>query len=130
MKKETLFTNKAPKPAGPYSQAIKVGKFLFISGQIPVDSETGKIVEGGIEEQTRQVMENIKAIVEAAGYTMNDIVKVFVFLKDLSQFPKFNSEYAKYFKDKPPARTTVGAAIPKNTLLEVSAIAYKCEEKD
>jgi len=129
MKKEALFTDRAPKPAGPYSQAIKIGGFLFISGQIPINPETGKIVEGGIEEQTRQVMENIKAIVEAAGYTMNDIVKVFVFLKDLSQFPKFNAEYAKYFKEKPPARTTVGASIPKNALLEVSAIAYKCEEK-
>lgn len=130
MKKEALTTDKAPKPAGPYSQAIKIGEFLFISGQIPIDPKTGKIVEGGIKEQTRQVMENIKAIVEAAGYTMNDIVKVFVFLRDLNQFPQFNEEYAKYFKEKPPARTTVGAKIPKNALLEVSAIAYKCGEKD
>jgi len=125
--KEAVFTEKAPKPVGPYSQAIKVGKFLFISGQIPIDPKSGKLVDGGIKEQTRRVLENIKAIVEAAGFSMNDIVKVFVFLRDLKQFPEFNEEYAKYFKDNPPARVTVGADLPKGSLLEVSAIAFKSE---
>ncbi|RLE51674.1 MAG: deaminase [Candidatus Methanomethylicota archaeon] len=128
--KETVFAEKAPKPVGPYSQAIKVGKFLFISGQIPIDPKTGKLVDGGIKEQTRRVLENIKAIVEAAGFSMKDIVKVFVFLRDLKQFPEFNEEYANYFKDNPPARVTVGADIPKGSLLEVSAIAFKSEENE
>jgi len=125
--REIIFTEKAPKPVGPYSQAIKAGNFLFISGQIPIDPETGKLVNGGIKEQTRRVLDNIKAIVEAAGYTMQDIVQVFVFLKDLKDFSGFNEEYANYFKSNPPSRVTVGAEIPKGALLEVSAIAFKSE---
>ncbi len=127
MSKEVIFTENAPKPVGPYSQAIKVGNFLFISGQIPIDPKTGKIVEGGIKEQTRRVLENIKSILEAAGYTLNDIVEVFVFLKDLKLFSEFNEEYAKYFIEKPPARSTVACDIPKGALLEISVIAYKGE---
>lgn len=126
MTKEAIFTEKAPKPIGPYSQAIKVGPFLFGSGQIPIDPKIGEIVKGGIEEQTRRVLENIKAILEAAGYSLNDVVKVTVFLKDLKYFNEFNKVYGEYFKDKPPARTTVQVAeLPKGVLLEVEFIAYK-----
>ncbi|HDO20165.1 MAG: RidA family protein [archaeon GB-1867-097] len=125
MDKKIILTDKAPKPVGPYSQAVKVGEFLFVSGQIPIDPETGKIVEGGIREQTRRVMENLKAILEGAGYTFNNVVKVFVFLKDLKTFPEFNEEYSKYFGNEAPARVTVEAGIPKNALLEVSIIAFK-----
>ena len=124
--KKVVFSKGAPRPIGPYSQAIQVGNLLFGSGQIAIDPKTGELVSGGIREQTRQVMENIESIVESAGFTMNDIVYVLVYLKDLARFQEFNEEYAKYFKDKPPARTTVQVAdLPKGALLEVSFIAYK-----
>ena len=124
--KKVVFSKGAPRPIGPYSQAIQVGNLLFGSGQIAIDPKTGELVSGGIREQTRQVMENIKSIVESAGFTMDDIVYVLVYLKDLARFQEFNEEYAKYFKDKPPARTTVQVAdLPKGALLEVSFIAYK-----
>ncbi|RLE81661.1 MAG: deaminase [Thermoprotei archaeon] len=126
MAKKVVFTEKAPKPIGPYSQAIKVGPFLFGSGQIALDPETGEVVKGGIREQTRRVLENIKAVLEEAGFSLNDVVKVTVFIKDLSLFNEFNEEYGKYFGDKPPARTTVEVAqLPKGVLLEVDFIAYK-----
>ena len=125
MVKEVILTEKAPKPIGPYSQAVKVGPFLFGSGQIPIDPAIGQVVSGGIREQTERVMENIKAVVEAAGYSMDDVVKVTVFIKDLKYFSEFNEVYAKYFKE-PPARTTVQVAeLPKGVLLEVDFIAYK-----
>jgi len=126
MPKKTILTEKAPKPIGPYSQAIKAGPFLFISGQIPIDPSTGEVVKGDIREQTLRVMENIKAILEEAGFTFDDVVKVTVFLKDLSLFSKFNEVYGTFFGNSPPARTTVEVAnLPKNVLLEVEAIAYK-----
>lgn len=125
MTKEIIFTEKAPKPIGPYSQAIKVGPFLFGSGQIPIDPLTGQVTNGGIKEQTKRVMENIKALIEAAGYSMENIVKVTVFIKDLKYFNEFNEVYAKYFKE-PPARTTVQVAeLPRRVLLEIDFIAYK-----
>jgi len=125
MVKEVILTEKAPKPIGPYSQAVKVGPFLFGSGQIPIDPTTGQVVSGGIREQTERVMENIKAVVEVAGYSMDDVVKVTVFIKNLKYFSEFNEVYAKYFKE-PPARTTVQVAeLPKGVLLEVDFIAYK-----
>ena len=122
---ETIYTEKAPKPIGPYSQAVKAGNLVFVAGQIPIDPATGKIVEGGIEEQTRRVLENIKAILEAAGTSLKDVVYVTVFLKDLSLFQRFNKIYAEYLGDVKPARVTVQAAnIPAGALLEVSVIAY------
>jgi len=124
--KEVVFTEKAPKPIGPYSQAIKAGPFLFGAGQIAIDPETGKIVGENIREQTRRVLENIKSILEAAGYTLEDVVATFVYLKDLKDFPEFNEEYSKFFKEKPPARTTVEVSnLPKGALIEISFIAYK-----
>jgi 2-iminobutanoate/2-iminopropanoate deaminase len=124
--KEVIYTDKAPKPIGPYSQAIKVGSWLFLSGQIPIDPRSGDIIEGDIEVQTRRVLENIKAILENAGFTLGDIVKVTVYLVDLNDFPRFNKVYSEYFKDKPPARTTVQvAALPRSVRIEIDAIAYK-----
>lgn len=124
--KEVVFSSKAPKPIGPYSQAIKVGPFLFGSGQIPIDPTTGEVVKGDIKEQTRRVMENVKAVLEAAGYSLEDIVSVFVFLSNLDDFKDFNEVYETYFREKPPARTTVQVArLPKDVLLEVSFIAYR-----
>ncbi len=124
--REVVYTESAPAPIGPYSQAVKSGGFLFISGQIPVDPKTGEVVRGGIREQTRQVLENVKAILEAAGYTLNDVVMCFVFLTDLNLFPQYNEVYGEYFRDKPPARVTIQAArLPKDVLIEIAAIATK-----
>jgi 2-iminobutanoate/2-iminopropanoate deaminase len=124
--KEVIYTEAAPKPIGPYSQAVKVGNMLFVSGQIPIDPKTGEVVRGGIKEQTRQVLENIKAVLEAAGYTLNDVAMAFVFLADMNMFPEFNEVYAQYFKEKPPARVTVQAArLPKDVLIEIAVIAVR-----
>ncbi len=107
MPRTTVFTEKAPKPIGPYSQAVNVGNFLFVSGQIPIDPFTGQLVKGGIKEQTERVLENIKAILEAAGYSLSNVAWVFVALKDLSKFSEFNEVYSRYFRENPPARITV-----------------------
>ncbi len=126
MEKEVIYTEKAPKPVGPYSQAIKVGSFIFGSGQIPIDPTTGNIVKGDITTQTRRVTENIKAVLEAVGYTLSDVVSVNVFLRNLSDYDEFNQIYSEYFKEKPPARTTVEVSnLPKGVLIEMSFIAYK-----
>lgn len=124
--KEVVHTKSAPEPIGPYSQAVKVGGMLFVSGQIPVDPRTGDVVKGDIKEQTRRVLENIKAILEAAGYGLSDVAMAFVFLSDMSLFGQFNEVYAEYFKDKPPARVTVQAArLPRDVLVEIAVIAVK-----
>ena len=123
---KVVYTDKAPKPIGPYSQALMYDDLIFLSGQIPINPETGKIVEGGIAEQTRQVMNNIKSVLEAAGSDLNHVVKVTVFLKDLSLFNEFNKIYAEYFNKRAPARTTVEVSnLPKGVLLEIDAIAVK-----
>lgn len=123
---ETVFTEKAPKPVGPYSQAIKIGNTLYVSGQIPLDPKTNEVVKGDIKVQTRQVLENIKEIVNAAGFSLMDVVMVFVFLKDMNMFNDFNSVYADYFKDKPPARVTVEVSrLPKDVLIEIAVICSK-----
>jgi len=121
-----IFTPNAPTPVGPYSQAIKAGKFLFVAGQIPIDPKTGRVVEGGIKEQTIRVLKNIKAILEAAGYTLNDVVMVFVYMNDLAKFGEFNEVYAQYFSGAKPARVTVEVSrLPKDVMLEISVIAYR-----
>ena len=124
--KEVIYTEAAPKPLGPYSQAVKAGNMLFVSGQIPIDPKTGEVVKGGIKEQTRQVLENIKAVLEVAGYTLNDVTMAFVFLADMNMFPEYNEVYAQYFKEKPPARVTVQAArLPRDVLIEIAVIAAR-----
>ncbi|WP_456395792.1 RidA family protein [Thermococcus sp.] len=121
--KEAVFTDKAPRPIGPYSQAIKAGEFLFISGQIPVDRD-GNPVEGGIKAQTRQVLENIRAILEAAGAGLDNVVKVTVYLKDMNDFGAMNEVYAEYFGSSKPARAAVEVSrLPKDVRIEVEAIA-------
>ena len=125
LSKKTVFTTKAPKPVGPYSQAVIGGGFVFVSGQIPIDPKTQKVVEGGIEKQTVQVIENLKNIIESINLTLNDIVKTSVFLSDLNDFQSFNSVYNKYFEVNPPARTTVQAGLMAGVLLEIDAIAKK-----
>ena len=127
MKKVIIFTENAPKPIGPYSQAILVenpNKFLVISGQIPIDPESGEIVNGDIEEQARQAIENLIAILEAAGATVDDVVKVTVYLRDMVDFGKFNKVYEEYFGRSKPARAVVEVSnLPKGVKIEIEAIA-------
>jgi 2-iminobutanoate/2-iminopropanoate deaminase len=121
--KETISTKNAPAAVGPYSQAIKHGNLLFISGQIPLDPKTGNLVEGDIEVQTRMVLENIKAVLEAGGMTARNVLKCTCFLKSMEDFEKFNSVYKTYFDESPPARECVEVSrLPKDVSVEVSAI--------
>ncbi len=123
--KQAVYTDKAPKPVGPYSQAIVIDGFLFVSGQIPIDPSTGNLIEGSFEEKTRRVLENIKAIIEAAGGTLDDVVKVTVYLKDIGRFSEFNKVYSEYFRGLPPARVVVEVSnLPLGADLEMEAIAY------
>jgi len=122
--KEVVISGKAPKPVGPYSQAIKVGNLVFVAGQAPIDPKTGKIVNGGIQEQTRQTFKNIEVILNAAGLTLEHVVKVSIFLKNISDYSKMNEVYATLFKREPPARTTVQANLPlEGILIEADAVA-------
>ena len=124
--KEIIYSENSPNPIGPYSQAVLVDKILFVSGQIPLDPKTNELVKGGIEEQTKQVMENLKGILSSAGMTLDNVTMSFVYLRNLQDFPKFNEVYAKYFKEKPPARVTVQVGdLPRGSLVEIAVIAYK-----
>ena len=121
--KKKISTDKAPQAIGPYSQAIQLGSLLFVSGQVPIDPKTGNLMPGDIEAQTKQVMENLKAVVAAAGMTLSDALKATCFLKNMGDFAKFNGIYAGYFGDTPPARETVEVArLPRDVLVEVSLI--------
>lgn len=123
--KQIINAENAPKPIGPYNQAIKTGHLLYTSGQIPIDPATGIIVSGGIREQTIQVMENLKCVVEEAGATLADVIKTTVFLADMADFPELNTIYAEYFGEKnAPARSTIQvAALPKGSLVEIELVA-------
>ncbi|HVJ17188.1 MAG TPA: RidA family protein [Polyangiaceae bacterium] len=117
-------SSRAPRAIGPYSQGIRADKLLFLSGQIPIDPASGELVGGDIEAQTRQVLNNMSAVLEAAGASLSDVVKTTVFLVDLADFPAFNATYASFFTTDPPARSTVQvAALPKGARVEVEAIA-------
>jgi 2-iminobutanoate/2-iminopropanoate deaminase len=121
--KKIISTDKAPAAIGPYSQAVQFGNLLFVSGQIALDPQTGELVEGDIEAQTRCVLENIKAIIEGAGLTLQNVLKCSCFLNNMENFGKFNAVYDSYFKESLPARETVEVArLPKDVLVEVSAI--------
>ncbi|MDM8238647.1 RidA family protein [Pseudoflavonifractor phocaeensis] len=122
--KQVIHTDKAPAAIGPYSQAIQVGQMLFTSGQVPIDPETGAIVEGGIQEQARQSLNNIKAILNAAGTNMGAVVKTTVFLQDMNDFAAMNEVYAQFFQEPYPARSAVQVGrLPKDALVEIEAIA-------
>ncbi len=124
--KKIVATNNAPQAIGPYSQAIQYGDFLFVSGQIAIDPQTGNIVEGDIEVQTEQVLKNISAIITEAGLPLQNTVKCTCFLKDMNDFARFNSVYENYFSESLPARETVEVArLPKDVLVEISAICGK-----
>ena len=128
--REIIRTEGAPQAIGPYSQAIRAGGFVFASGQIPIDPKTGEFVAGGIAEQTEQVLRNLSAVLEAAGTTLDRVVKTTVFLADMSDFAAMNEVYGRYFKeDAPPARATVQAAgLPRDALVEIEAIALAGKE--
>jgi 2-iminobutanoate/2-iminopropanoate deaminase len=124
MTKQIVSTDKAPKAIGPYEQAIKVGEFVYVSGQIPLDPKTGKLVDGGIKEQTCQVMENLKAILEAAGSSLDRVVKATVFLKSIADFTAMNEVYGEYLDRAKPARSTVAVAdLPRGALVEIDLVA-------
>ena len=124
--KQVIQTNNAPQAIGPYSQAIMAGDTLYVSGQIPVVPATGAIVSDKVEDQARQVMENVKAVVEAAGLTLDHVVKTSVFIKNMVDFGTINAVYSQYFKENCPARACVEVArLPKDVLLEMEAIAVR-----
>lgn len=124
---KAVHTAGAPEPSGPYSQAIQSGNMLFLSGQIAIDPKTKQLkADAGIEDQTRLVLDNLKAELEAAGMSMANVVSTTVFMKDLNEFGKMNTVYATYFTDVPPARVTVEVArLPKDVRIEIAAIAMK-----
>ena len=124
--KKVILSSKAPAPIGPYSQAIEANGTLYVSGQIPIGPATGEVVAGGIEPQAKQVMQSLKAILEEAGYTFDQVVKTTILLDDLGNFAKVNEIYGSYFKEGAPARETYQVAkLPKGVAVEISCIAVK-----
>ena len=124
MEKAIIHSDKAPAAVGPYSHAIKTGNMVFTSGQIPLDPRTGQVVEGGIQAQTRQALENLREVLAAAGLGLGNVVKTTCSLNDMNDFAQFNAVYAEFFKDNPPARSCVAVdRLPKDVLVEVEAIA-------
>lgn len=124
MSKKIIVSDQAPAPIGPYSQAVKSGNMLFVSGQIPFDQITGEMINENITEETHQVMKNLEAILSEAGMTFKNVVKCSIFIKDMNQFATINEAYGQYFKADPPARETVEVArLPKDVNVEISCIA-------
>lgn len=122
--KKVIKTTKAPAAIGPYNQAIQVGNLVYTSGQIPIDPATGNFVEGGIKEQTRQSLLNVKAILEEAGLTMSDVIKTTVFMADMNDFSDMNAVYSEFFPEPYPARSAVAVkTLPKGALVEIEVVA-------
>jgi 2-iminobutanoate/2-iminopropanoate deaminase len=127
--REIIKTERAPAAIGPYSQAVRAGGFVFASGQIPLDPKTGQFVEGGVREQTEQVMRNLGAVLEAAGTGLDRVVKTTVFLADMEDFAAMNEVYGRYFAENPPARATVQAArLPRDARVEIEVVALAGKE--
>ncbi len=124
--KTIINTPNAPAPIGPYNQAVKAGNTLYVSGQIPLLPETGELVQGTLADEAQQVMKNLGAVLDAAGYTFGDVVKTTIFLRDMNDFAAVNAVYGEYFTEHAPARETVAVAgLPKNVNVEISVIAWK-----
>lgn len=126
MSKKIVNTDQAPAPIGPYNQAVLAGNTLYVSGQIPLNPATGELVQESIQAEAHQVLKNVKAVLEAAGYSCRDVVKTSIFLRDMQHFAEVNAVYAEYFTEDEPARETVAVAgLPKDVRVEISVIAYK-----
>lgn len=126
IQRSVVSTENAPGAIGPYSQAIIAGDLVFCSGQLPMDPSTGQLIEGSIEEQTRRVLDNVSALLEAAGSSLKQVVKTTIFLADMNDFAAVNGAYAEYFDQEPPARSTVQAArLPRDARVEIEAIAIR-----
>ncbi len=126
MSKTVVYSSNAPEPIGPYSQAIQTGNMVFVSGQIAIEKDSGKLITGNISEETGQVMKNLGEILKAAGLEFSDVVKSTIFLKDMGNFPLVNEVYGKYFPTLPPARETVEVSrLPKDVNVEISCIAVR-----
>jgi 2-iminobutanoate/2-iminopropanoate deaminase len=124
MNRETVQTNQAPKAIGPYAQAIKANGFIYTAGQVPIDPKTGNFVEGDITAQTRQVLENLKAVLEAGGSSLDRVIKATVFLENMADFAAMNEIYAEYLGGAKPARSTVAVAeLPRGALVEIDLVA-------
>ena len=124
MQKKVVQTDKAPKAIGPYSQAIRTEAMIYTAGQTGLEPATGELIAGGLEEQTRQVLNNIRNVLEAAGSSLEHVVKTTVFLQDMNDFAKMNAIYAEYFGENPPARSTIAVvALPKGGLVEIEVVA-------
>jgi 2-iminobutanoate/2-iminopropanoate deaminase len=122
--RDVVLTDRGPKPIGPYSQAVRVNGFLFVSGQVALDPKSGEMSTGDVREQTERALENVKGIVEAAGSKMPHVIKTTVFLKNMNDFTAMNEVYARYFTAAPPARSTVEVArLPKDALVEIEVVA-------
>jgi len=126
MEKEVIEIKNAPPPVGPYSQAVRAGGFIFISGQLPLDPSSGEKIQGEIEEETRRVLENLKKILEGAGSSLEKVIKTTIYITDISEFAKVNNVYGEYFSSRPPARSTVqAAALPRGAKVEIEAVAVE-----
>ena len=128
--RKMIATEAAPQAIGPYSQAVRIGEFIFTSGQIPIDPKTGVFVEGGIAEQTDQVLRNLAEVLRAAGTSLKEVVKTTVFLADMNDFAAMNEVYGRYFSSEPPARSTVQAArLPREARVEIDVIAVNSKDE-
>ncbi len=126
MEKEIIYTSEAPAPIGPYSQAVKAGNTLYVSGQIALDAESGELINENITEETHAVMKNLEAVLRQAGFGFANVAKCTIFIKDMGQFSTINEAYGQYFKTNPPARETVEVSrLPKDVNVEISCIAVK-----
>ncbi|MDL5049179.1 RidA family protein [Oscillatoria amoena NRMC-F 0135] len=126
MSKTVIYSDQAPEPIGPYSQAIQAGNLLFVSGQIAIDRSSGSLASGSLADETHQVMKNLKAVLRAAGMDFTNVVKCSIFLKDMDSFTEVNAIYGEYFNTNPPARETVEVSrLPKDVRVEISCIAVK-----
>lgn len=126
MAKEVVYSANAPEPIGPYSQAIKAGNMLFLSGQVAIQRASGQVITTNIQDETQQVMKNLEEVLKAAEYDFSHVVKTTIFLKDMNNFPKVNEVYGSYFTNQPPARETVEVSrLPKDVNVEISCIAVK-----
>lgn len=122
---QVIHTQQAPAAIGPYSQALRAGNLVFVSGQIPIDPQTGQLVSGSISEQTERVLQNLRVILTAGGASLTDVVKTTIFLADMNDFAEVNQAYGRFFPSNPPARSTVQVArLPKDARVEIEAVAY------